>query len=235
MTPLSSIQFYLLLLLCIFTSNACTESGTPIIGGDEQKTVSNTLLEQPQPTQPYTNFLQEAQTARLNHLKNGNQDSLKRLLFLLIHLDLPHYWVGTEWDFNGMTRNPNQGKIACGYFITNTLTDIGFDIPRIRLAQLPSSKMIYALCTDVETLPDFEALLKYLEGQEKESVFIIGLDFHTGYVTKDATGAVYFIHSNYIEREGVVKELAKESVALQKSNFYMIGNLLANKSILQDW
>ncbi len=235
MTPLSSIQFYLLLLLCIFTSNACTESSQPIIGGDDQKTPPNTLLKKLPPTQPYANFLQEVQAARQNYLKNGNRDSLKKLFFLLINKDLPRYWGGTKWDFNGMTRKPNQGNIACGYFITNTLTDIGFNIPRIKLAQLPSSKMIHALCTNVETFPDFEALLEYLEGQSNESVFIIGLDFHTGYVTKDGRGEVYFIHSNYIEREGVVKELAKESVALQKSNFYMIGNLSANKQILQDW
>ena len=28
------------------------------------------------------------------------------------------YWYGTDWDFNGTTQKPNEGKIACGYFVT---------------------------------------------------------------------------------------------------------------------
>ena len=28
------------------------------------------------------------------------------------------YWYKTQWDFNGITQTPQQGKIACGYFVT---------------------------------------------------------------------------------------------------------------------
>jgi hypothetical protein len=27
-------------------------------------------------------------------------------------------WIGTGWDFNGITEKPQQGSIACGYFVT---------------------------------------------------------------------------------------------------------------------
>src|ERR1043165_5518098 len=52
------------------------------------------------------------------------------------------YWYGTDWDFNGTTQTPKQGKIACGFFVTTVLRDAGFDLPRIAWAQLPSESMI---------------------------------------------------------------------------------------------
>ena len=55
------------------------------------------------------------------------------------------YWYGTKWDFNGTTRIPKQGKIACGYFITNVLVDVGFNIPRVRWAQSASEVFIRKL------------------------------------------------------------------------------------------
>ncbi|MCL2715253.1 MAG: hypothetical protein FWD68_11870 [Alphaproteobacteria bacterium] len=35
-------------------------------------------------------------------------------------------WYGTPWNFNGTTRVPGQGTIACGYFVTGILSDAGF-------------------------------------------------------------------------------------------------------------
>ena len=39
-------------------------------------------------------------------------------------------WIGTKWDFNGITEVPQQGKIACGYFVTTVLRDAG--LPAVR-------------------------------------------------------------------------------------------------------
>ena len=30
------------------------------------------------------------------------------------------YWYGTPWNFNGTTKVPKQGSIACGFFVTWT-------------------------------------------------------------------------------------------------------------------
>lgn len=177
------------------------------------------------PLQSYPDFLQDLQIKKQEYIKAGNKDSLKHLFFQFIHKDLPAYWTGTKWDFNGITRTPKEGAIACGYFITNTLTDAGFDIPRFKLAQAPSSKMIEALCTNIQKPANFQAMKAYAKNQENETVFIVGLDFHTGYITKASNDEIYFIHSNYIRREGVVKERIDKSVALKKSKFYMIGRL----------
>lgn len=52
----------------------------------------------------------------------------------LINAIIP-YWYGMEWDFDGYSAISNKGKIACGYFVSNTLKDMGIQLNRFRLAQ----------------------------------------------------------------------------------------------------
>lgn len=133
-----------------------------------------------------------------------------------------------------MTRTPHKGEIACGYFVTNTLADLGFKIERIKLAQCASGDMIKVLCSDIKTFSGIKKFEAYMEKQPVNSVFIVGLDFHTGYIVKDATGS-YFLHSNYIRRKGVMKEKIGESAALAKNKFFMIGSLTENRKLLEKW
>ena len=65
---------------------------------------------------------------------------------------MPLYWVETKWDFNGVSRVSRQGSIACGYFVTTVLEDIGFKLNRIKLSQQASSVMIFNLCANVKRL-----------------------------------------------------------------------------------
>ncbi len=64
-------------------------------------------------------------------------------------------WYGTEWHFQGITDKPKTGefpitaqskvdtnRIACGYFITRILSDLGFKIKVYKLAQQPATLMI---------------------------------------------------------------------------------------------
>lgn len=59
--------------------------------------------------------------------------------------EIAPFWYGTPWDFNGTTEIPGTGEIACGYFVTTVLRDIGVDLERVRLAQVPSEVMIRSL------------------------------------------------------------------------------------------
>src|SRR2546429_7045322 len=38
-----------------------------------------------------------------------------------IYTEIFPSWYGTAWDFYGTTEVPQQGKIACGYFVTTVL------------------------------------------------------------------------------------------------------------------
>ncbi|MCQ4139433.1 hypothetical protein [Chryseobacterium sp. EO14] len=148
----------------------------------------------------------------------------KQYFFKFINNDVPQYWAKTPWSFAGTSREPQKGSIACGYFVTNTLSDYGFDINRTYLAQQASSVMIKKLCTDIQYFSKRQDLEHYILGKNKNQVYIVGLDFHTGYITRENKDT-YFIHSNYIKNEGVIKELTKNSRALNASKTFMIGTL----------
>ena len=155
-------------------------------------------------------------------------------LFEVIAKSIPAYWIGTTWDFNGVTRTPQKGAIACGYFITTVLEDIGIQLERVKLAQQVSSVMIKKLTVKVKNTTNFSTLKTYISTGLKNDIFIIGLDFHTGFIVKEGT-TFYFLHSNYINREGVIKENIENSAALKGSSNYMIGSLLQNEILVQKW
>ncbi|PIE50058.1 MAG: hypothetical protein CSA38_05125 [Flavobacteriales bacterium] len=186
------------------------------------------ISEEPPKPKDYRLFLNELGVEKLTAIEKRN------LFFSFINQDIPNYWTGTKWDFNGNTRLPQQGKIACGYFITNTLSDFGLKINRIHLAQEPSSKMIKKLCNrkSIRRFADFNQLKKYLSNGLKQEIFIIGLDYHTGFIIKDENN-FYFLHSNYIQKEGVVKEKIENSKALHASKSFMIGSLTQNTSLFE--
>ena len=182
-------------------------------------------------TVSYQAFLENANQARIAF---ANDESAKASLFQWVHNDMFDYWDDTAWDFYGMSRIPGEGEIACGYFVTTVLKDLGFDIDRIRLAKARSGVMIEELTRDIKKTNSLDAMLDYVKAQPEGSVFIIGLDFHTGFITSAPDG-IYFLHSSYIGREGVVREYAKSSEALHDSGFYMIGNLSTRTEIMDLW
>src|SRR6478609_6492850 len=42
--------------------------------------------------------------------------------------DIIPEWYGTKWSFDGYTEVPKSGSIACGYFVSTTLRDMGMNI-----------------------------------------------------------------------------------------------------------
>jgi hypothetical protein len=211
------------LSIFLFSLSSC------FLGVSETKTYSN----KEKPSISYEDFLTVVKTER-EKLKSKPLADSKEYFFQLINYKIPAYWAGTPWDFNGVTRKPGEGKIACGYFITNTMVDLGFSIERVKLAQAASSVLIKATCVDIKYCAGFEGLKTYLSGQPEHTVFIVGLDFHTGYITKEKKDC-YFIHSNYIDSKGVTKEKIDISEALQASKTFMIGSISGNDAFMKKW
>ncbi|KAA0128229.1 hypothetical protein FY557_09430 [Chryseobacterium sp. SN22] len=160
----------------------------------------------------------------LKSIGEKNRSQRSNYFFRFINNDVPEYWHGTPWSFTGTSREPKKGSIACGYFVTNTLSDYGFDLNRTFLAQQASSVMIKKLCTDIRYFTKRQELEKYILGKKKNQAYIVGLDFHTGYITRENKD-IYFIHSNYLQHQGVTRELTKNSKALNASKTFMIGTL----------
>jgi len=162
-------------------------------------------------------------------LENG-----KEYFFGLMNEQIPFYWKGTGWDFNGVTRTPGKGDIACGYFITTVLDDLGFKLKRIWLAQQAASVIVKQLAVDPHSFGSVPAMIDFIQQQKEHDVFIVGLDFHTGFIIKDGRN-VYFLHSNYIGRKGVVKELAATSAALNAFKYFLLGSLYRNDKLMKQW
>lgn len=140
------------------------------------------------------------------------------------------YWYGTQWDFNGYTNTPNDGVIACGYFVSTTLKHIGFNLNRYDIAKMYSSDIVKVLCFDdywVES--DFEQFLLRME-EQPDGLYIVGLSNHVGFIEREH-GRTYFIHSNYLGSGEVEKELASQSIALGSSNTFWLGNFSNNPSV----
>lgn len=189
-----------------------------------RETISDETTEKAQ-LKPYAELKEE-----LKNFKGDAKEKQDRF-FTFINTDVPNYWMGTKWDFNGTTRTPQNGTIACGYFVTTVLDDFGIKLKRIQLAQQVSSVMIKTLCESksIKHFSKIEQVETYLNGRNKEEIFIVGLDFHTGFIIKDQS-KLYFLHSNYIQKEGVVKEEIRNSRALLSSKSFMIGSVSQKES-----
>ena len=146
-------------------------------------------------------------------------------------------WYGTAWDFNGTTETPQQGKIACGYFVSTVLRDAGWKVERVRLAQQASENIILSLTTDSfvrrfrrVAIGDFVSAVK----ESGTGIYIVGLDNHVGFIMNTGDD-VYFIHSSYVDPYMVVKEKAIDSRILAASNYRVLGNVFADDLLIGNW
>lgn len=175
----------------------------------------------------YNNIKAEIQRNRAS--ANSKEDFENYLLNQII----PH-WYGTEWDFNGYTSIPNQGVIACGYFVSTTLEHVGIVINRYHLAQqagLNEAKSLAIADSNYFTVYGIDNLLEKMKPYEN-ALYFVGLDNHVGYLYKE-NETLYFIHSNYID-DKVMIEKAQFSQAFQ-SNIYVVAELSTNELLLDKW
>lgn len=135
-------------------------------------------------------------------------------------------WDGTPWDFNGTTPKPGAAPVACGYYVSTTLQHAGFKLDRYQLAQQAAAKI-------AATFAPSEALLWFTDDRPAaiaavaaagESLWVVGLDFHVGYLWNDGAN-IRFCHSNYIDAVGVMCEDARSSDALAASRVHVLARL----------
>lgn len=162
--------------------------------------------------------------------------STKTQLFNILVKEIFPCWYGTKWDYNGTTEIPKEGTIACGYFVTTTLRDLGFDLNRYKYAQMASESMILKFTTQVKRFSEMEdtVFLNYFE-KFPSGIFIVGLDSHTGFIVKDKT-EILFIHAvKYEELDGVVKQDLKEEDNLALLSSYKIVGEILHEDMIRKW
>lgn len=156
-------------------------------------------------------------------------------LLKTITTDFFNHWYGTEWDFNGTTRTPREGKIACGYFITTVLSDAGFKIPHVYWAQQASEYYIKRMTSDIKRYSNvsIEKVMTYFQGRE-DGLYVVGLDSHVGFVYKRGK-KLQFVHASYYNpKEGVKSENLDSKNPLSESEYRVIGRIL-DKEMVRKW
>jgi len=208
----------------------------------EKPTYQLTTAELENHQKNYRHLKKEISKTRL-HLKNRTDiDEVKKLKLAEDYISkilidsVFEYWEGTQWDFNGYTETPKKGLVACGYYVSTPLRDIGVQLNRFKVAQKSASGIVKQLCNpnSIKTFNDLEKLITYLEEIENEEILILGLSNHVGFIFK-RNDESYFAHSNYIGSKGVEKEKLKTSLAINASNIYVIGQLTKHQAFVKKW
>lgn len=162
-------------------------------------------------------------------------DSARAYLFDRITLDILPAWYGTPWDFNGTTRIPRQGAIACGYFVNTVLQDAGFRLPRVKWSQQGAEAITVKLSHRIERFRDrpVQELEAWLKAQG-DGLYKVGLDNHVGFIVVRG-GVARFVHSNYYQREvGVMSEPLAGNNPLARSRYRIVGRLLGDR-MMEAW
>lgn len=146
-------------------------------------------------------------------------------------------WYNTPWNFYGMSEEPGKGTIACGYFVTTTLRDAGFVVPKNAWAQLASESFMGKF-TGKEKLKRFssvklEEVEKYIR-KEGEGLYLVGLDYHVGFILFSG-GELSFVHSSYYHPDtGVMRENIYGKNPLNDSRYRVIARLFDDR-MLERW
>ena len=146
-------------------------------------------------------------------------------------------WIGTTWNFNGTTQTPQQGGIACGYFVTTVLRDAGLNLARVKLSQCASEQMILALVQPKYVQRFRNVTMDKFMGpiiQQGFGLYVVGLDNHTGFIYNDGE-EIYFIHSSYVGTGAVQKDKAATNWILEKSKYKVLGKISADEKVLERW
>ena len=151
---------------------------------------------------------------------------------------IPH-WYGTPWSFGGHTAVPNEGKIACGYFISTTLRDMGIKLNRYKLAQkspIDEAKMISCGSAINKVVQNTsEKAFAEIDRLTTEGLYFIGFDEgHVGYLLK-REGELFLIHSNYLSPVSVCMETLKESRVFKRFTKFHLVAISHNETLLQRW
>lgn len=174
--------------------------------------------------------------ARTQKDKQAIVDEARRLLEARMP-SMMRCWLGTPWDFHGTTREPGQGKIACGYFVTTVIQDAGFQVERVKLAQqasevilrsmLPGEKLTRRVGVSYENFAEEMA-------HSSPGIYIVGLDSHVGFVVVQ-DGTFRFLHSSGQMPWCVVDETREEANTLQRSRYRVFGSVTGNDALLTRW
>ncbi len=192
---------------------------------------------------PYNQFKSSINSDRLNLLKeyeagNISIDSVSEYFVHTLVDELFPYWYGTPWDFNGYTDTPQEGYIACGYFVSTTLKHMGINWNRYKLAQQAALLELKTVAGNnpLVRLPNKDAkfFVQYIKDNLQEGLYVLGLTSHVGFLYYHE-GEIFVMHSNFVFPSEVVLEYGNVSNALLYSWDFYLAPISGNTFFLEKW
>ncbi len=158
-----------------------------------------------------------------------------RYLEEVIANDIVYYWYGTGFDKEGMSSSPGNGRIACSYFVVTMLTEAGLNIDRVKLAQQSALNIVKTLSTpELVTHCSAPDEVETLLLQKGTGLYFIGFSYHVGFLYYDGK-EMHLIHASPLPPGTVSRISMKGARSFEYSNFYDIGKLTENKSLIINW
>ena len=200
-------------------------ANTPLeANADEPASTTSTTRSRP----PYD---ESSQRARALAERELSDDELGAALASQLE-ELFGHWYGTAWGLGApQTRTPGEGKINCGMFVGRTLVDAGFVIDHVKLQRQPAELIIKTLTTkDRIKRWRNKSTDAFIQGVQEmgPGLYIIGLDFHVGYLLVREDLEVRFIHASYVTHT-VVDEPAASAVPIETSKYRVVGKLFSEE------
>ena len=249
------MRFWYCLILLLLLSACVREQKAPLAEVPVVTVAHETIVEEPEPYfEPVLNLdslhreygLMKRQTLQQrdqfarqfreaddrNQQRSVLQQTGKWLRQQLVNRVFPP-WYGTEWDFNGYTSKPREGQIACGYFVSTPLKQIGFNLNRYKMAQADATTIARSLSDTLVRFQDFEKMLLHV-AQQPDELYVIGLDNHVGFLYK-SVDTLDFIHSTFVDPGCVFREPAATSPVLSWSQVYVLAPLTQRDWTMQKW
>ncbi|WP_420572569.1 hypothetical protein [Kordia sp.] len=153
----------------------------------------------------------------------------------LVNEIVPH-WYGTPWDFNGHTNIPNDGVIACGYFVSTTLRHLDFQLNRYKMAQQGGLNEAITLQPKSELKIyrniSFHQLKNKINKVYKDGIYFVGLSNHVGYVLIK-NKELYFLHSSYYDNRVMIEKA--ETSPCFAGDIYVFAEITTNRKLIQKW
>ncbi|MBO0592218.1 hypothetical protein I2486_12490 [Cellulophaga sp. E16_2] len=175
----------------------------------------------------------------LERLNDTEIDSASKLFENSLLKRIIPRWENTPWSFEGHTSIPKKGEIACGYFVSTTLRDVGLKLNRYKLAQqspINEAKSL-ALNKKIITIVEEDNLkrIQEIHNRLSEGIHFIGFGRgHVGYIFKQGK-ELYLIHSNYMGGRRVEIEKIENSDVFNSFVEIHLVELSTNKELLNYW
>ncbi len=179
------------------------------------------------------NDYEQLQTQAVEVRSSGPTVDEARTALTEVIVSLSQEWLGTRWGLGlPQSSTPQEGKINCGTFVGTLLVHAGFDVNHKKLQRQPAELIIktFAGKDDIRRFRN-RSMDEFVEGVREmgDGLYIIGLDFHVGYLLVEGE-SVRFIHASYVT-ETVVDEDAATAEPIVTSKYRVVGRLLTDETV----